>query len=197
MSALESGCWQPASTALLKVTILYTKLMQPFAIGQKADAFNFSFLFLLMNTSATAFQIRSATTQDVDAMFKIRTSVRENSLTSEELFELGITPEFISAAIKNSSCAWVATVDNEIVGFSMVDLDTACLFAAFVLPEYEGLGIGTDLIKACESELFIYHPVAWLETAQFSRAAKLYRYLGWGNEAQIGEGDVRLEKHRN
>lgn len=150
-----------------------------------------------MITSTTTFQIRSASTKDVDAMFKIRTSVRENSLTSEALFELGITPEFISAAIKNSSCAWVATVDNEVVGFSMVDLDTACLFAAFVLPEYEGLGIGTGLIKACESELFKYHSAAWLETAQFSRAAKLYRYLGWGNEVEVGQGDVRLEKHRD
>ena len=129
-------------------------------------------------------------------MFEVRTSVRENVLTAGELFELGITPEFIAAEIERSRCTWVATIDDQVVGFSMVDLDTACLFAAFVLPEYEGLGIGTALITACESELFKTHPVAWLETAQSSRAAKLYRHLGWANETEVGEGDVRMEKRR-
>lgn len=142
------------------------------------------------------FQIRRALTTDVGAMFNVRTSVHENVLTAEELVELGITPEFISAEIERSPCAWVATVNSEIVGFSMVDLDTACLFAAFVLPKYEGLGVGTALIQACESEIFKSHSVAWLETAQSSRAAKLYRNLGWINETEIGEGDVRMEKHR-
>lgn len=149
-----------------------------------------------MTINTSTFQIRLALTTDVRAMFKVRTSVRENVLTVEELIELGITPDFISAEIERSPCAWVATVSNEIVGFSMVDLDTACLFAAFVLPEYEGLGIGTELIKACESEIFKSHPVAWLETAQSSRAAKLYRHLGWMNETEVGEGDVRMEKYR-
>ena len=149
-----------------------------------------------MTINTATFQIRSAVTTDVGAMFKVRTSVRENVLTPEELIELGITPEFISAEIEGSPCAWVATVSSEIVGFSMVDLDTACLFAAFVLPEYEGLGIGKGLIEACESEIFKSHSVAWLETAQSSRAARLYRHLGWINETEIGEGDVRMEKYR-
>ncbi|MDY0977195.1 GNAT family N-acetyltransferase [Massilia sp. CFBP9012] len=149
-----------------------------------------------MTINTATLQIRAALTTDVGAMFKVRTSVRENVLTAEELVELGITPEFISAEIERSPCAWVATVDSVIVGFSMVDLDTACLFAAFVLPKYEGLGIGTRLIKACESEIFKSHSVAWLETAQSSRAAELYRHLGWTNETEIGEGDVRMEKHR-
>ena len=68
-------------------------------------------------------------------MFKVRTLVRENVLTPEDLIELGITLEFISAEVERSPCAWVATVNSETVGFAMVDLDTACLFAAFVLPE--------------------------------------------------------------
>ena len=150
-----------------------------------------------MTSNTATFQIRAALPTDVGAMFKVRTSVRENVLTAEELVELGITPEFIAAKIERSPCAWVATVNSEIVGFSLVDLDTACLFAVFVLPKYEGLGIGTGLIKACESEIFKSHSVAWLETAQSSRAAKLYRHLRWINETETGEGDVRMEKYRN
>lgn len=78
----------------------------------------------------------------------------------------------------------------------MVDLDDACLFALFVLPEHEGRGIGTRLTQACESALFERHPAAWLETAAGSRAARLYRHLGWGSEVEIGGGDIRMEKQR-
>ncbi|WP_265215846.1 GNAT family N-acetyltransferase [Herbaspirillum lusitanum] len=70
------------------------------------------------------------------------------------------------------------------------------MFAAFVLPEHEGKGIGTRLIQICERALFEHHGVAWLETAEGSRAARLYRHLGWSNPTDIGNGDIRLEKKR-
>lgn len=78
----------------------------------------------------------------------------------------------------------------------MVDLDDACLFALFVLPEHEGCGIGTRLTLTCERALFERHPTAWLETASASRAARLNRRLGWGSEVDIGDGDIRLQKQR-
>lgn len=149
-----------------------------------------------MKTPTTLPDIRPALLTDVSAMFKVRTSVRENALTANELIQLGITPQSIAKAISDAPCAWVATVHDEVVGFSMVDLTSDCLFAAFVLPEHEGRGIGSSLIKACESALFKTHRVAWLETAKNSRAARLYRHLGWGNEMDIGGGDIRLEKQR-
>lgn len=141
-------------------------------------------------------KIRAATTADVDAMFLVRISVRENRLSLDELLQRGITPASIAEAISSAACAWVATVENKVVGFAMVDLDDACLFAAFVLPQCEGRGIGTQLIRTCEAALFERHSTAWLETAQTSRAANLYRHLGWGNETAMGNGDIRLEKRR-
>ncbi|CAN7422192.1 GNAT family N-acetyltransferase [Acidovorax sp. Leaf78] len=141
-------------------------------------------------------QIRPAAVTDVSAMFKVRASVGENTMTPAELSAIGITPEAIAFAVESAQCAWVATVDEEVVGFAMVDLDSACLFALFVLPEYEGRGIGTSLTKTCELALFEQHSTAWLETANGSRAAQLYRHLGWGNESEIGGGDIRLEKQR-
>ena len=130
-------------------------------------------------------------------MFRVRTSVRENALNIDELARIGVTPEAIAMAVSGSPCAWVAEMDQEVVGFAMVDLDTACLFAAFVLPGHEGQGIGTGLIRACETALFERHPVAWLETARSSRAAGVYRHLGWGHEVDVGDGDVRMEKRRS
>ena len=70
------------------------------------------------------------------------------------------------------------------------------LFAAFVLPEYEGHGIGTRLVKIAEDQLFGQHLVAWLETTQSSRAVGFYRKLGWSNEKLVGPDYVRLEKRR-
>ena len=140
--------------------------------------------------------IRAATVSDVGGMFQVRTAVTENAMTAEELQAAGITPDSIAQAIRSAPCAWVAIVDGEIVGFAMVDLDSACLFALFVLPQHEGFGIGTELARACEQALFQHHAVAWLETARDSRAARLYRHLGWGNEVDIGGRDIRLEKQR-
>ncbi len=61
----------------------------------------------------------------------------------------------------------------------------------------EGRGIGRGLVHACEEALFARHPLVWLETARSSRAAGFYRRLGWGGEADLGDGDVRLEKRRS
>lgn len=117
-------------------------------------------------------------------------------MTADELSAIGVTPEAIALAVSSAPCAWVATVDDEVVGFAMVDLEDACLFALFVLPEHEGCGIGTRLTLTCERALFERHPAAWLETANGSRAARLYRHLGWGSEVEVGGGDIRLEKQR-
>lgn len=141
-------------------------------------------------------RIRQAHTADIDAIFHIRTSVRENALTLAELAALGIVPASIQAAIEAAPCAWVAECDGRVVGFAMVDLDDACLFAVFVLPPYEGLGIGGQLVQASEAALFQRHPRIWLETDAASKAAAVYQHLGWQVVAHVGDGDVRLEKQR-
>lgn len=141
-------------------------------------------------------RIRPASVTDVSAMFKVRASVGENTMTADELSAIGVTPEAIALAIESGPCAWVSTIDEEVVGFAMVGLDDACLFALFVLPEHEGRGIGTRLTQTCEAALFERRHAAWLETGAGSRAARLYRHIGWGSESDIGGGDIRLEKRR-
>lgn len=141
-------------------------------------------------------QIRLARPSDVGGIFRVRTSVNENVLTVTEMAEMGITEVSVSEMIQSAPCAWVACDGVQIVGFSMIDSDEGSLFAAFVLPSFEGKGIGKKLVHAAEEVLFSKHALAWLETAGTSRAAGFYRHLGWGNEQDIGEGDVRLEKRR-
>lgn len=140
--------------------------------------------------------LRAAQLSDVDSIFDVRTSVIENHLSREEMQQMGITASVVAEMIEQSRCAWVATVNDSVVGFSMILPGEGCLFAAFVLPEYEGRGIGRSLVQLAEHELFKHHETVWLETDENSRAAHFYMQLGWGNKKYISSTDIRLEKCR-
>ncbi len=141
-------------------------------------------------------EIRAAIPTDLPAIIHVRTSVRENHLSVEEMAALGVTPESIIQTMEQSPCCWVAVEAGEIVGFSMIDASEGALFAAFVLPAHEGKGIGRRLVAVAESQLFRDHARIWLETGQSTRAAGFYQSLGWGNAQIIGADDIRLEKQR-
>jgi ribosomal protein S18 acetylase RimI-like enzyme len=141
--------------------------------------------------------VRTAQPSDIDGMFDVRTSVIENHLSREEMRQMGITESVVGEMIEKNHCAWVATENDKIIGFSMILPDEGCLFAAFVLPKYEGRGIGRRLVALAEQELFKHHETAWLETDKNSRAANFYMQLGWGNKTNINGTDIKLEKHRS
>ncbi|ELO0988764.1 GNAT family N-acetyltransferase [Citrobacter freundii] len=141
--------------------------------------------------------IRPAQLSDVESIFIVRTSVTENHLSREEMREMGITESTVSNMIEEGRCAWVATYDNEVVGFSMILRGKGSLFGLFVLPTYEGRGIGRRLTKIAEQELFKHHDVAWLETDGNSRAAKFYMQLGWTNKTTLDGDFIRFEKQRD
>ncbi len=122
--------------------------------------------------------------------------MRENHLSVEQLAQMGITEQSVSDMLAASPCAWVAVVDGEVAGFSMIDIEEASLFAAFVLPTHSGRGLGGKLVAAAEEKLFELHSEIWLETGRDTRAAGFYQSLGWGNEQDIGSMDIRLTKRR-
>jgi len=140
---------------------------------------------------------RVALSSDVEGIFDVRTSVKENHLSREEMEQMGITESSIIDMIEKSRCAWVAVDDGKVIGFSMILSDEGSLFAAFVLPEYEGRGVGRRLVVLAEQELFKHHEVAWLETDKNSRAAEFYRRLGWVEKENVSESDIKLEKLRS
>ncbi|KHE02648.1 GCN5 family acetyltransferase [Pantoea stewartii] len=110
--------------------------------------------------------------------------------------QMGIAESSVTDMIEENRCAWVAVDDKKVIGFSMILPDEGCLFATFVLPEYEGRGVGRRLVKFAEQELFKHHEAAWLETDKNSRAAKFYIQLGWVKKENVRESDIRLEKRR-
>lgn len=142
--------------------------------------------------------LRLATPADVEALFAVRTAVRDNPLTVEQLAELGITPQTVAAALAAEACGWVLVVDDAVVGFSMVDLEHGELFALFVRPEWQGHGFGHRLLAAAEAALFRRHALIWLVTdgRPAVRANAFYLAHGWHRVASLEGTDVRYEKSR-
>ncbi|WLG30829.1 GNAT family N-acetyltransferase [Pseudomonas lurida] len=142
--------------------------------------------------------IRAATQDDVDTLFNIRTRVVQNHLSVEQMAQLGITPQVLADSIREAPCAWVAEVDGQPVAFSMVDLATGEVFAMFVLPTHENLGLGRRLMAVAETALFERHATLFLVTdgRDEIRANGFYQRLGWTVTGSVEGDDVRYEKSR-
>ncbi|MEX5582567.1 GNAT family N-acetyltransferase [Pseudomonas lurida] len=142
--------------------------------------------------------IRAATQDDVDTLFNIRTRVVQNHLSVEQMAQLGITPQVLADSIREAPCAWVAEVDGHPVAFSMVDLATGEVFAMFVLPTHENLGLGRQLMAVAETALFERHATLFLVTdgRDEIRANGFYQRLGWTVTGSVEGDDVRYEKSR-
>jgi len=139
--------------------------------------------------------IREAQQGDIPDMFQIRLAVRENAMTLQELEEyFGVTPESIDRFLAEEGRGWMAEESGEAVGFSLGSRKDRSLFALFVLPEFEGRGIGTALMQAA---------VDWLhgqkldeitidtEDDPATRANALYRLFGAIRVDSVVPGNFR------
>lgn len=142
--------------------------------------------------------LRLALPEDIELLFDIRTSVKQNHLSREQMHDLGITATTLTEAIREAPCTWIAEYRKEAVGFAMIDLDEGELFALFVRPQHEGKGIGRLLLEQAERALFQRHEVIHLTTDgdQAIRANGFYQRAGWVSRAAVDERDVRYEKRR-
>lgn len=142
--------------------------------------------------------VRPATVGDIGVIFNIRTSVVQNHMTMDELAAIGVTPDTVHDIIAAGPGLWVAEVDGVPVAFSMADIGDGCVFAMFVLPAFEGRGLGRLLMAETEAFLFTQHDVIWLETSAdvAVRANGFYRALGWRPVDMLDNGDYRYEKQK-
>jgi len=125
--------------------------------------------------------IRPGRAEDLPAITRIRTAVRENHLSVEQMAELGITHQSIAADMNDGHLAcWVAVAGGAIAGFSMADRRDASIFALFMDAAHEGKGHGSALLAACEDWLKRQgHAEARLTTERRSRAFAFYLRHGW------------------
>lgn len=143
--------------------------------------------------------IRVATASEVPILGIIRTSVRENHLSLEQMIDYGITPERIARLITTTGRAFIGAIDGEDAGFSIADAEQSCIFGMFVLPDYEGRGLGRALMA--EAEGFLYSAgcaEVWLEAgaAPGLRAHGFYPHLGWRDDGTMPDGQLRFVKTR-
>ncbi len=141
-------------------------------------------------------KIRVVKENDIETLFEIRTSVVENHQSREEIAELGITPESVAEMLKTDCRAWIAEVDDRPVGFSIANATEKTIFGVFVLPVFEGRGVGRALMQAAENWLWSQDIAEiWLVTGNDPslRAYGFYQHLGWTPVCVETEGDFEGE----
>jgi GNAT superfamily N-acetyltransferase len=140
---------------------------------------------------------REAMGADLPGITRVRTSVVENALTIEQLEERGITEASVAASFLADSKGWVAVQAEEIVAFSIADRATWSIFALFVLPGYEGRGIGSRLLDLALDWLWNNGAErVWLTTGAGTKAVRFYERRGWKCTGQGPRGDLRYERAR-
>lgn len=143
--------------------------------------------------------VRRASAEEVETLFDIRTSVRENHQSREELATLGVTPAAIARMLNGNDAAFVADVEGAAAAFAMVKNDEANIFAVFVRPQHEGKGLGRAVLTAAEDWLWRGGAQEiWLTTGAepHIRAHGFYAHCGWQRVPELLAGDVKYVKTR-
>jgi GNAT superfamily N-acetyltransferase len=132
---------------------------------------------------------RIAKISDIPQIQIVRNSVKENVLSNPALVSDEDCEEYITQRGKG----WVCEIDNVVVGFSIADLQDHNIWALFVMPEYEGQGIGRALHDMMLHWYFEQtRDTVWLSTAPQSRAERFYRAAGWKENGIYGKGEIKF-----
>ncbi|WP_316739553.1 GNAT family N-acetyltransferase [Pedobacter aquatilis] len=133
---------------------------------------------------------REAKTTDIPQIQIVRHTVKENTLSNPALVTDADCEEFITKKGKG----WVCEIDNQVVGFSIVDLQDNNIWALFLRPEFEGNGIGKELHRLMLDWYFSQtKETVWLGTAPNTRAEQFYTQQGWRNVGMVNKGEVKFE----
>jgi GNAT superfamily N-acetyltransferase len=139
-------------------------------------------------------RIREATLDEIPDMFGVRSVVEENWLSEDDLRIAGVTRESVRLVLETVGRAWVAEHDERVVGYSIANAQTASVWALFVLPEYEGMGLGRSLLDRAVSWLWSLDvDEIWLQTGPdlTNRAHAFYQSLGWRAYGRLPNGDTQ------
>ncbi|MBO9731437.1 MAG: GNAT family N-acetyltransferase [Chitinophaga sp.] len=135
-------------------------------------------------------KFRVATIEDIPQIHAVRTAVTENRLSDPNLIT---TDDYISFLTERGQ-GWVCEVDKRIVGFAVVDVWEDNVWALFLLPGYEGNGIGKELQRLMLDWFFTRgKDYIWLGTSPGTRAATFYRMTGWQEVGCHGEKEIKFE----
>ncbi|HEX9876367.1 MAG TPA: GNAT family N-acetyltransferase [Gammaproteobacteria bacterium] len=138
-------------------------------------------------------RLREARRDDIEAMHRIRLSVRENRLISTAINE-----EDYVAAIEETGRGWVVELDARIVGFAIGNARTGSIWALFVDPNHEKRGYGRKLHDTMIGWLWSQGlDRLWLTTEPRTRAQRFYEVAGWAYAGSTDGGEHRYELRRS
>tara|TARA_R100000935_G_scaffold37139_1_gene58197 strand:- start:298 stop:756 length:459 start_codon:yes stop_codon:yes gene_type:complete len=134
--------------------------------------------------------IRQAEIADIKQIMQVRNSVTENVLSNPNEVTDADCIEFLTVRGKG----WVSEINNEIIGFSIVDLKDNNIWALFLRPKFEKQGIGRELHNIMLDWYFEKTKTnIWLGTSPNTRAEKFYRKAGWIEIGTHGKGEIKFE----
>lgn len=133
---------------------------------------------------------RQATKADIPQIQIVRNAVKENTLSDPAL----VPDSDVEDYILNRGRGWVCEIGNAIVGFSIVSVTDKNVWALFIQPGYEKMGIGRRLHDEMINWYFGQtETTIWLGTAPGTRAESFYRKAGWTEVGRHGKGEVKFE----
>ena len=143
-----------------------------------------------MKFSAPQMVFREAVPADIQRIQVVRNLVKENVLSNPAL----VSDEDCYEYIVDRGKGWVCEVNGIIVGFAIADLKDHNIWALFLQPEYERMGIGRKLQEIMLNWYFDNsNETCWLSTAKNSRAESFYRISGWTETGLTASGEVKFE----
>lgn len=133
---------------------------------------------------------REAKLSDIPQIQVVRNAVTENRLSNPNLVTDADCEEFLFKRGKG----WVCEVNGGIVGFSIADLQDNNIWALFVHPDFEEMGIGKELHKLMLDWYFAQtQTTVWLGTSPHTRAEVFYQKQGWTPVGIVNKGEVKFE----
>lgn len=143
-------------------------------------------------------KFRLIESSDLSTILDLRGATRENSFSREALRDLGITEESVAGLLRATHRGWLSEDDGKITGFAIGDGGTGELWAIAMLPEYEGRGIGSQLLCLAEDWLWsLGWTELWLWTSsdEKRRAYSFYTKHRW-TVAKIDGGILYMKKKK-
>ena len=133
---------------------------------------------------------REAEIKDISQIQVVRNAVKENMLPDPAL----VPDKDVEEYMTNRGRGWVCEVKGIVVGFAIVDLIDNNVWALFVHPDFERMGIGKKLHQIMMDWYFFQtQEKIWLGTDPDSRAYKFYKMQGWKEIGTHGEIEIKFE----
>ena len=144
------------------------------------------------------FSFRPAIPEDARECVVLRGKTRQNAFSAAQLASIGVTAESWAENIASGALpGTVCMVGEAMAGYCFGDSESGEIVVLAVLPEFEGRGIGRNLLARTVRVLAdLGHARLFLGCSPdpASRSHGFYRHLGWQPTGELDQyGDEVLE----